>query len=647
MSIFDKLNFKRIRAEDMSTFERGDTVLQSQNDADLMQTKAETNSSSSENRSSYAEAFDDRDILKEEEVYTKGLAQVLDLIAPSAMGVSSSHLQIGSVYARTIFIVAYSNTLSMGWMNRIIGMDTPMDIAIFVHPVDTNYILKKLRKKTIQVQSEMHIEAEKGLVRDPVLEMAYANVENLRNQLQEGREKFFNLGVYFTVFGQSLEEMRKQVNSLESLLNARSIYTKKAIFRMKEGFTSTIPLGLDKLENNTPLNTAPLSTVFPFISADITSNDGILYGINQHNNSLILFDRFTMENANMVVFAKSGAGKSFTVKLEILRSMMLGTNVVVIDPENEYEYLAEVVGGSFVNISLNSEQHINPFDLSEEEGKDTKELLRSNIATLLGLFKIMLGSLMPEEEAVLEQAIRETYGIMDINEDTLVSDLKNRNIPIMTDLYEVLRNMKGAEDMAIRLKKYTEGIFEGFINKPTNISLDNQLVVFNIRDLEEELRPVAMYLVLHYIWNRIKSDIKKRLIVADEAWVMMEYEEAARFMFSIAKRIRKYYGGLTTITQDTSDFMNSKYGQAIVSNSSIQLLMKQSQSTIDIVSDTFYLTDQEEYFLRECNVGEGIFFAGSKRAAILVVASHNEEKIVTTKPAEVIERNAEKKREVE
>ena len=619
-NIFRKLNFKKIKKDDLSAVEQDESIQTDNNE--------------------------ERDILREEEIYSKGLVRVLDLIAPSAMGVSSSHLQIGSIYARTIFIVAYPNSLSMGWLNRIIGMDIPMDIAIFIHPVETNYILKKLRKKTIQVQSEMHIQAEKGLVRDPVLEMAYSNIENLRNKLQEGSEKFFNLGVYFTVFGQTVEEMEKQTNSLEALLNARSIYTKKAIFRMKEGFTSTIPLGLDKLDNTTPLNTSPLSTVFPFISADITSNEGILYGINQHNNSLVLFDRFTMENANMVVFAKSGAGKSFAVKLEILRSMMLGTNVIVIDPENEYEYLAEVTGGSFVSISLNSKQHINPFDLAEEEGKEMKELLRSNIATLLGLFKIMLGSLMPEEEAILEQAIRETYGIMDINENTLVSDLKNKNMPLLSDLYEVLRNMKGAEDMTIRLKKYTEGIFEGFINQPTNISLDNQLVVFNIRDLEDELRPMAMYLVLHYIWNRVRSEIKKRLIVADEAWVMMEYEEAATFMFSIAKRIRKYYGGLTTITQDINDFMGSKKGKAIISNSSIQLLMRQSQSSIDIVSDTFYLTDQEKYFLSECNVGEGIFFAGNKRAAILVVASHNEEQIVTTKPSEVLERKEKRRREI-
>ena len=626
LNIFDKLNFKRVDKKNLSSVEQKDT-----NKKDKL----------------FGDEGKDRDILKEEEIYTKGVARILDLIAPSAMGVSSSYLQIGSVYARTIFVVTYSNTLTMGWMNRIIGMNIPMDIAIFIHPVSTNYILKKLRKKTIQVQSEMHIEAEKGLPRDPVLEMAYSNIENLRDKLQEGSEKFFNLGVYFTVFGETEEEMKKQTGVLESLLNARSIYTKKAIFRMKEGFTSTIPIGLDKLEALTPLNTSPVSTVFPFISADITSNEGILYGINQHNNSLILFDRFTMENANMVVFAKSGAGKSFTVKLEILRSMMLGTNVVVIDPENEYEYLAEVTGGSFISISLNSEQHINPFDLPEEEDKDMKELLRSNIATLLGLLKIMLGSLTPEEEAILEQAIRETYDIMDINENTLVSEIKDKNIPIMTDFYEVLRNMKGAEDMTIRLKKFTEGIFEGFVNKPTNISLDNQLVVFNIRDLEEELRPIAMYLVLHYIWNRIRSQIKKRLIVADEAWVMMEHEEAATFMFSIAKRIRKYYGGLTTITQDINDFMNSKRGQAIVSNSSIQLLMKQSQSTIDIVANTFYLTDQEKYFLQECSVGEGIFFAGSKRAAILVVASHNEQKIITTKPEEVLERERELKEKME
>ncbi len=623
-NIFDRVNFRKVKKDNLSELELG-------------------RENEKRGRSFFPKhSSGSDDILEEEKIYRQGLAKVLDLIAPSAMGISSSFLQIGSVYARTIFIMAYRETLAIGWMNEIIAMDIPMDIGIFINPVDTSYILKKLRKKTVQVQSEMHIEAEKGLPRDPVLEMAYANIENLRDRLQDGSERFFDLGIYFTVFGKTEEEMEKRTDILETLLSARSIYTKKAIFRMKEGFTSTIPLGLDKLQALTPMNTSPLSTVFPFVSADITSNEGILYGINQHNNSLILFDRFTMENANMVVFAKSGAGKSFMVKLEVLRSMMLGTNVVVVDPENEYEYLAEVTGGSFVNISLNSKQHINPFDLAIEEGKTTKDLLRSNIANLLGLLKIMLGALTPEEEAVLEEAIRETYEVMDINENTLLSELERKTMPVMSDLYQVLRNMQGAEDMTIRLKKYTEGVFEGFVNKRTNISLDNQLVVFNIRNLEEELRPVAMYMVLHFIWNRVRSEIKKRLIVADEAWVMMQHEEAANFMYSMAKRIRKYYGGLTTITQDINDFMSTKKGQAIVSNSSIQLLMKQAPSSIDIVSDTFYLTENEKHFLLECNVGEGIFFAGNKRAAILVVASHNEEKIVTTKPEEVLERERER-----
>lgn len=416
---------------------------------------------------------------------------------------------------------------------------------------------------------------------------------------------------------------------------------------MREGFVSSIPLGIDKLSNTTALNTSPLSTTFPFISADVTSNQGILYGVNRHNNSLILFDRFSMENANMVVFAKSGAGKSYAVKLEILRSMMMGTAAIVIDPENEYESLTKTVGGLMIRISLNTKQHINPFDLPKEKNRDMSEILRSNIADLLGLLKLMLGSMTPEEESILEQAIRETYAIRDITESTLVDDLDAKSFPLMDDLYEMLRNMKGAEDLGIRLEKYTKGVFAGFVNKPTNVNIDNQLAVFNIRDLEEELRPVAMYLILHFIWNRIRSDIQKRVVVVDEAWVMMEHEDAARFMFSIAKRIRKYYGGLTTITQDISDFMASKRGKAIVSNSSLQLLMRQSQSSIDVVADTFYLTDQEKYLLMDCNVGEGIFFAGAKRAAIQVVASYNEHKIVTTRPEEVLAREKEEREKEE
>jgi len=573
-------------------------------------------------------------MLEEERLYREGTVKVIDFIAPSALGISSSYLQIGTVYVRTLLVAAYPKILPIGWVGAIINMDRPMDVSLYIHPIKTEKILKTLRKKATQIESEINIEAEKGLTRNPVLEMAYRNVEDLRDRLMEGAERFFRFALYVNIFGQSPEELDENTGFIEAILNARSIFTKKAVFRMKEGFDSCLPLGTDKLDAGINLNTAPLSTSFPFISTDLSSNEGVLYGINQHNNSLILFDRFSLENANMVIFAKSGAGKSYAVKLEILRSMMLGTSVIVIDPENEYRYLAEAVGGSFIKIALTSPSHINPFDLPQDEEENMDEILRANAANLLGLFKLMLGNITPEEESILEKAIKEAYALRDITEKTSVKGLRSRTVPLLTDFYEVLRNMKGAQDIVMRMEKYTEGIFSGFLNNPTNVNMDNQLVVFNLRDLEDELRPIAMYLVLHFIWNKVRSRLKKRLIVVDEAWWMMQYEEAARFMFSIAKRVRKYYGGLTTITQDVSDFMSSRYGKPIVSNSSLQLLMRQSQSSIDAIADTFYLTKREKHHLMECNVGEGIFFAGQRRAAILVQASPNEDRIVTTNPAQ-------------
>ena len=588
---------------------------------------------------------DRQDIMEQERIYREGTVKVLDFIAPSALAISASNIQIGEVFCRTLFITAYPRILPIGWMGNLIEMDLPMDISIFIHPIDTAKIMKSLRKKTTQIQSELDIESKKGLTRDPMLEMAYRNVEELRDQLQEGLEKFFKMGVYINVFGKDLEKLDKNSFSLISALESQSIYAKKSIFRMKEGFDSCLALCNDKLMTGVDFNTSPMSTSFPFISSDVTSNEGILYGVNKHNNSLILFDRFTMENANMVVFAKSGAGKSYTIKLEILRSLMMGTTVIVIDPEDEYRYLAEAVDGSFIKISLNSPNHINPFQLTAEKNIDMSELLRSNIANLLGLFKLMLGNITPEESAIIERATREVYSSRDISDQTSPERLASMTMPLLSDLYEVLRNMQGAEDLAIRLEKYTKGVFSGFLNHPSTVSLENQLIVFNIRDLEEELRPIAMYLILHHIWNEIRAKVKKRLIVVDEAWVMMENEDAAKFLYSIAKRIRKYYGGLTTITQDISDFMSSKYGKPIVSNSSMQLLMKQSQSSIDVVADTFYLTEREKYLLMNSGVGEGIFFAGSKRAAIQVVASYNEDRLVTTNPEQRLEMKREEETE--
>ncbi|OGI25610.1 MAG: conjugal transfer protein TraC [Candidatus Moranbacteria bacterium RBG_13_45_13] len=574
-----------------------------------------------------------------EKIYHEGLASVIDLVSPAALQVSTSHVQIGDTFAKTIFVTTYPRFLQSGWFSPIINLDKPMDISMFVHPIETTQILKSLRRSVTQVESQIHLEQEAGKVRDPVLETALQDIEELRDRLQQGTERFFHFGLYITIYGQTKEEIDKTALFVESLLEARLVYVKEAVFRAEQGFCSTLPLANDELAVSNNMNSSPLATTFPFVSSDLSSNTGVLYGINLHNNSLVLFDRFQMENANMVIFAKSGAGKSYAVKLEILRSLMLGTEVIVIDPENEYQYLCEAVGGSFINISLNSDYHLNPFDLPNiPEDEDPKDVLRNNIASLIGLLHIMLGNITPEEDSILDRAITETYATKDITPESNLRAFSRDQFPTMTDLYSVLRSMEGAEDLATRLERYTEGIFSGFINNLSNVNLSSQMVVFNLRDMEEDLRPIAMYVVLHFIWNEIRSKLKKRLIVVDEAWVMMQYEDAGSFMFGIAKRCRKYFAGLTTITQDIGDFLASKYGKPIVTNSSIQLLLKQSPAAIDVIGDTFYLTDQERFMLLESNVGEGIFFAGTKHVGIQVVASRSEDQLVTSNPAELLER---------
>jgi conjugal transfer ATP-binding protein TraC len=577
-----------------------------------------------------------------EKIYHEGLASIIDLVSPAALQVSTSFIQIGDTFAKTIFATTYPKFLQSGWFSPIINLDKPMDIAMFIHPIETSVIMKSLRRSVTQVESQIHLEQEAGKVRDPILESALQNIEELRDKLQQGTERFFHFGLYMTLYGKSKDEIDKTSLFIESLLESRLVYVKDAIFRSEQGFCSTLPLANDELSISNNLNSSPLATTFPFVSSDLSSNSGVLYGINLHNNSLVLFDRFQMENANMVIFAKSGAGKSYAVKLEILRSMMMGTEVIVIDPENEYQYLCEAVGGSFINISLNSNYHLNPFDLPNiPEDEDPRDVLRNNIASLIGLLHIMLGNITPEEDSLLDRAITETYEMKDITPESNLRAFSRDQFPTMSDLYNVLRSMEGAEDLGIRLEKYTTGIFSGFLNNRSNINLSNQMVVFNLRDMEEELRPIAMYVVLHFIWNEIRSKMKKRMIVVDEAWVMMQYEDAGSFMFGIAKRCRKYFAGLTTITQDIGDFLASKYGKPIVTNSSIQLLLKQSPAAIDTIGDTFFLTDQERFMLLESNVGEGIFFAGTKHVAIQIVASRSEDQLVTSNPAQLLERKEE------
>ncbi len=570
-----------------------------------------------------------------EDIETETKTEIVDLISPAGLKIDSNHIELGGKYGRTVFVYTYPQTLTTGWLSPIITLDQETNVSLFIHPTDTNKVLKTLRKKTAEIQSQISLQAEKGRVRDPQLEAALQNVEELRDKLQQGAERLFKFGLYITFFGKSPKELDEIENEIRALLETSMVYSKPAAFQQEQGFTSTLPLETDKLLIHNSFNTEPLSSAFPFISSDLTDNKGVLYGINRHNNSLILFDRFSLENANMVVFAKSGAGKSYTVKLETLRSLIQGTDVIIIDPEKEYKYLAETVDGSFINISLSSAAHINPFDLPKPgPDEDPADVFRSNILNLVGLLRIMLGGLTPEEDAIIDKALSETYAARDITPE---SDFAKITPPLMSDFYTILKGMEGAESLVTRLEKFVSGSYAKFFNQPTNIELDKKLIVFSIRDMEEELRPLAMYIVLHYIWNIIRSEIKKRLMVVDEAWVMMQHEDAANFMLSIAKRCRKYYMGLTTITQDITDFMTSKYGKPIVNNSSLQLLMKQSPATIDVIQQTFNLTEQEKYKLLESNVGEGILFAGTKHVAIQVIASYSEDQIITSDPAQLLE----------
>ena len=562
-------------------------------------------------------------------------SKVKDLIAPSALKINPNSLQVGQRITRTIFIHSFPRYIGVNWLSPVIAIDKELNIAMHLYPVDSSLALKQLKKRVAQVQSQITEKSNAGQVRDPVLETALGDIEGLRDMLQQGTEKLFRLGLYITIIGKSEKELNDIENEIRSLLETKIIYLKSATFQQEEGFNATLPLQSDKLYLTNLLNTSPLSSSFPFVSSDLNSNKGILYGINRHNNSLILFDRFSLENANSVIFAKSGAGKSYAVKLEILRSLMLGADIIVIDPENEYQYLTEVVGGSYIKIALNSPHHLNPFDLPEP-GKDEKpaDVLRSNISTLVGLLRILLGGLTPGEDALLDKAISQTYASRDITPD---SDFSQKIMPTMANLKTVLENTEGGRDLAIRIEKYSHGTYANFFNNQTNVQLGNKLIVFSIRDMEEELRPAAMYIVLHYIWNIVRKELKKRILVVDEAWTMMKYEDAGSFMFGIAKRCRKYYMGLTTITQDIADFMNSPYGKPIVTNSSIQMLLRQSPASIDIIQETFNLTDQEKSLLLESSVGEGIFFAGMKHVAIKVIASYTEDQIITSDPAQLLE----------
>jgi len=584
-----------------------------------------------------------RAVIEEEKAFRRGILSVRDIIAPASLKIDANYLRLGDRFLRTIFVISYPRYISVGWFAPIINLNVTFDISMFFYPVASAIVLKQLKNKVGTLEAQIVSDAEKGAARDPLRETALRDIEYLRDALTQGTEKFFQFALYVTIYADNLEDLDRLSDQIEDVFGSRLVFSRRVYYQAEQGFNATLPLGDDELYITFNMNSSPIASSFPFISSELTSDRGILYGINRHNNSLILFDRFSLQNANSVVFATSGAGKSYAIKLEILRSLMLGTDVIVIDPEYEYKHLAEAVGGTYINISLSSENKINPFDLPRSIGGEAKpkDIIRSAVITLKGLVRLMLGNLNYDEDSVVDRALLETYAKKDITPD---SDLSKIEPPIMADLEQILEGMEGGADLALRLRKFTEGTFAGLLNNLTNVEMDNQLVCFSVRDLEDELRPIAIYTIVNYIWNVVRSEMKKRILVIDEAWWMMQHEDSAKFIFALVKRCRKYYLGVTTITQDVNDFLTSPYGQAIVNNSSLQILLKQSPAAIALVQKTFMLTEGEKFLLLECGIGEGIFFAGNKHVAMKVVASYTEDQLITSDPRQLLE-IAEAKRE--
>ncbi len=577
-----------------------------------------------------------REYVSEEKAYRKGVVGIRDLIAPDSLKVNPGYVILGDKYLRTLFVINYPRYISVGWFAPIINLNSTFDVSMFFYPVEASIILKQLKKKVGTLEAQIISDAEKGAARDPLRETALRDIEALRDALTQGVEKFFQFSLYVTLYADNKDELDKLTKEVENIFGSRLVYSKRVFYQSEQGFNSTLPLGNDELYITFNMNSSPIASSFPFISSELTTDSGVLYGINRHNNSLILFDRFSLPNANTVVFATSGAGKSYAVKLEVLRSLMLGTEIIIIDPENEYKHLSNAVGGTYINVSLSSENKINPFDLPRGVSGDAKpgDIIRSGVITTKGLLRLMLGMLNHEEDSIIDRALLEVYAKKDITPE---SDLAKVEVPIMQDLEDILEGMEGGADLALRLRKYTQGTFSGLFNSPTNVKLDNQLVCFSVRDLEDELRPIAIYTIVNYIWNIVRSEMKKRILIIDEAWWLMQNVDSAKFIYALVKRCRKYYLGVTTITQDVNDFLLQPYGQAIVTNSALQLLLKQSTASIDLIQKTFSLTEGEKYLLLECGVGEGIFFAGTRHAAIKIVASYAEDQLITSDPRQLLE----------
>lgn len=559
-----------------------------------------------------------------------------DVLAPTELEVDFNYLKVDGRFFRTYFVSNYPRYVDPNWLEPLISFDHSLLVSMFIYPTQSQGVLDELKRKVAEMEATLQTDIERGRAIDPAVEVALEDARGLQDQLVRGVERFFQFSLYICIPASSLEELQSTSKLIESTLAALSMTTKQVTLQMEDGFKSCLPQGQDLLNLSHNMDTTSLATTFPFASSELTANEGIMYGINEHNGSLILFDRFSLENFNSVIFAKAGAGKSYFVKLEALRSLMFGAEIIIIDPEQEYLPLCQAVGGEYINFSASSPVKINPFDMSGELVPGENELGRK-ILSLTSFLRIVLGNLNAQETAVLDRALKQTYYLKGITDNPKT---QNKMPPLMEDLYKVLIGMEEgpAMELAARLERFIKGSLTGIFSAHSNIDLKNSFTVFSVRDLPDQLRPLAIHMILEYVWTKIRGKLKKRLLIVDEAWYLMRNQDSADFLVDMAKRARKYYLGLTTITQDVEDFLATERGKEIISNSSIQVLLKQAPASIDLLAQVFDLSEGEQRLLMSEGVGEGIFFAGNTHVAMRVVASPNEHKLITTNPQEILAR---------
>ena len=559
-------------------------------------------------------------------VLTKGMVSIKDIVAPSFVEVDFNHIKIDEKFYRTLFVVGYPRYVSPNWLSSLISFDHPLSISMFIYPTESGQILKDLRRKIAEMEATIESDIKAGKVVDPTVQVSLDDALTLQAELAQGTERFFQFGFYITIPADSEKELDRYTKEVESTLGSLLIVAKKATLEMEEGFKSTLPMFADQLKIWRNMDTTSLATMFPFSTASLTANEGVLYGVNEHDGSLVIFDRFSLENANSVILGKSGGGKSFLVKLESLRQLIMGSEMIIIDPENEYQKMCEMFGGEFVSFSISSPYKINPFEINAENPEPDE--LANKILNLHSLMRVIMGDLTPSQDAILDRALVETYKQRGITQDPETYKLEP---PLLEDLYKVFLGYETLEaaELATRLEKFIKGSAAGVFNQHSNFDIKNKFTVFGIRDLEENLRPVAMYIILDYIWNRVRRDKVRRVLVIDEAWYLVKHKDSARYLQSFAKRARKYQLGLTTITQDVEDFLSVEEGKAILTNSSLQILLKQSTAAVDKIAEVFNLTGGEKHFLLSVGIGEGLFFAGQSHVAIKVIASEKETQLLS------------------